>query len=73
MEQSGGSRCNSDGKRQVLQYLHGEGAKYALINVKHLSAIPEYLIMCLKLGECRYYNWTIYCQIPIPTYGYMKT
>jgi hypothetical protein len=69
MEQSGGWRCSSDNERHVLQYLHGGG--YALINVKHSNVIPEYLIMCIKVGECRYYNWTIYYGISIPTYGYM--
>ncbi len=48
------------------------GGGYALINVKHSNAIPEYLIMCIKVGECRYYNWTIYYGISIPTYGYMQ-
>ncbi len=50
----------------------GEGAKYALINVKPLNVIREYLIMCIKVGECKCCSWTIYCRIPTPTYGYMK-
>jgi hypothetical protein len=43
---------------------------YALINVKRWSA--KYIIMCIKVGECRYCSWTIYYQILIPTYGYMQ-
>jgi len=55
-----------------LKYLHGGGGEYALINVKHSNAILEYLIMCIKVGECKYYNWNIYYGIPIPTYGYIQ-
>jgi hypothetical protein len=45
---------------------------YASINVNHSNAIPKYLSMCIKAGECKYCNWTIYYGIPIPTYGYMQ-
>jgi hypothetical protein len=79
MEQNGGSRCNSEDERHVLQYLHlggggggDKGREYALINIKHSNAIPEYPIMCIKVGECKYCNCTIYYRIPILTYEYMQ-
>jgi hypothetical protein len=53
MEQNGGSRCNSDNERHVLQYLHEGGREYALINVKHSNAILEHLIMCIKVVNAK--------------------
>lgn len=62
MEQNGGSRCNNDDKRHILQYLHWGEGEYALVHVKHSNAIPEYSIMCIKVGECKYCSWTMEFQ-----------
>jgi len=73
MEQNGGSRCNNDDKAcSTIPALGGGGKvrEYALINIKHSKAIPEYQIMCIKVGECKYCNCTIYYRIPILTYEY---
>jgi hypothetical protein len=54
MEKNGSSRCNSDDEACSTTPTWG-GEIYALINVKQSNVIPEYLIMCIKVGECTYY------------------